>query len=68
MDLKTYIDTLSDEQLEYFAAEAKTSVAYVKQVASGHRRAGPKSMFNFMRASGGVLTPEALRPDLMESA
>lgn len=66
MDLKTYIADFTDEQLEDFALKANTSTAYIKQVAAGHRKAGPKSMFNFMRASGGILTPEGLRPDLVE--
>ena len=68
MNLQNYIDSLNPEQLQQFADRADTSVAYIKQLATGHRKAGAKSIFNLISASGGALTAESLRPDFKKSA
>jgi DNA-binding transcriptional regulator YdaS (Cro superfamily) len=68
MNLQNYINSLSLEELQEFADRADTSVAYIKQLATGHRKAGAKSIFNLIAASGGVLTPESLRPDFKKTA
>lgn len=68
MDLQTYINSLSQDELQNFAERADTSVAYIKQLATGHRKAGAKSIFNLISASGGILTPESLRPDFNSAA
>jgi len=68
MNLQNYIDSLSPEQLQQFADRADTSVAYIKQLATGHRKAGAKSIFNLIEASEGVLTAQSLRPDFNKSA
>lgn len=60
MELKKYLNTLNKEQLDKFARDCDTSVAYLKQIATGHRNAGGKSLRNIPKASGGAVSIESL--------
>lgn len=64
MKLKNYINTLTIDELKSFAVKAETSTAYIKQLASGHRKAGVKSIINIPIASNGKVSAADLRPDV----
>jgi DNA-binding transcriptional regulator YdaS (Cro superfamily) len=64
MDIKTFTEHMTTEEKEAFAKKANTSVAYLSQLVHGHRQAGLKTILAIERASGGVVTPHDLRPDL----
>ena len=68
MKLENYIKELSDDELARFAARAETSIAYLKQIASGHRNAGVKSLMMIPPASDGKVTIQDLRPKAFGSA
>jgi DNA-binding transcriptional regulator YdaS (Cro superfamily) len=67
MDIKTFIDKLSPEEKEKFAKRADTSVAYLSQLAHGHRNAGIKTIVAIEEASNGIVTRYDLRPDIFGS-
>jgi len=64
MDMKTYLKNLTREEKVSLAEKANTSVAYLSQLANGHRKAGLKTVIALENASDGALTREAIRPDL----
>lgn len=68
MNLKKYITSMSGDELEKFAGKAGTSVAYIRQLASGHRKAGLKSISGIVAASNGNVTANDLRPDMFDEA
>lgn len=49
-EFKKYYLSLSSDERERLAAEGKTSVAYLRQIAYGHRKAGAGLMYQFMEA------------------
>lgn len=68
MNIKKYIKPMDSKELELFAKNAGTSVAYIRQLASGHRKAGMKSIGGIVTASQGVVTASDLRPDIFKEA
>lgn len=68
MKLEKYMKSLSREELQEFAEKAETSIPYLKQIASGHRNAGVKSLMMIPPASNGLVTINDLRPKAFGSA
>ena len=64
MDLKKYLNSLSTKGKEEFSARCGTSLAFVRNVAYGQRRAGESLCINIERESSGSVTCEELRPDV----
>lgn len=56
-------DAKADER-ERVAKSAKTSVAYLWQLAGSHRKASVELASRLQEASGGSITVAGLRPDL----
>ena len=67
MEIKKYLETLNPAEKQQFAVDCGTSIAYLSQLAHGHRMAGAKAIAAIERASGGVVTYRDLRPDLYPS-
>lgn len=66
--LRDWLAKASTEQRETLAKEARTSVAYLWQLAGGHRKASLKLAKALQDASSGALTIEGLRPDVFGSS
>lgn len=64
MVLKTYIKTLTKEELDDFAKRCGTTAGQVIQVAGGYRRAGESLAINIERETAGQIRCEDLRPDV----
>ena len=62
--LKEYLSGLDKAEKESFADRAGTSLAYLYQLSTGHRKSGVGTMVNLEKASNGFLTPSDIRPDL----
>jgi len=58
------MESMDSEQKQIFATECGTSVAYLSQIANGHRLAGARTIARIERVSGGVVSHKDLRPDL----
>lgn len=58
---------LSAEEKRELARAAQTSVAYLSQLANGHRRAGIEIIANLQRVDSRI-TADMLRPDLFKVA
>lgn len=68
MNIQKYIAPMTSDELNEFAVKAGTSVAYLRQLASGHRKAGMKSIGGIVSASGGSVSAIDLRPDVFDKA
>lgn len=68
MKLKKYLSTLNDDQKRQLATKLKTSVAYLYQLAGGHRKAGLKIMMLIEPSTDGAVTQGDLRPEFLDSA
>ena len=68
MTLKEFLSGKTEEEIEAFAKEANTSVAYLDQLIRGYRKAGMKVSADLIRASKGAITMEGLRPDKFVAA
>ena len=66
MDLREWLAGASAEERERVAREANSSVAYLWQLAGGHRRPSLEKSLRIEKATGGDLKVEDLRPDLAE--
>lgn len=64
MQLREWMRAASDSERERLATEASTSVAYLWQLAGGHRKASIELASRIQAASGGVITIAGLRPDI----
>jgi DNA-binding transcriptional regulator YdaS (Cro superfamily) len=64
MKITDYLDSLSPKERSEFAERASTSLAYLSQLANGHRKAGLKTVHAIEVASNGVVTGSDLRPDV----
>ncbi len=64
---KTFYRTLDRDEKHALADRAGTSVAYLYQVAHGHRMAGA-SVSARLKAADGRITDAMLRPDLYQPA
>ena len=64
---KEHYASLSASQKQDLAKSAKTSVAYLSQLANGHRKAGIEVMVALKMADPAI-TDAMLRPDLFRAA
>ena len=64
MDAKTFIEKHGRDRAEAVAKRAKTNMAYLGQIAGGHRKPSPHLAKRLVAASGGELTLVDLRPDI----
>lgn len=64
MDLKTHLANLSPDEREIFAAQCKTSVGHLKNIAYGYKPCGESLAIAIDRESRGKVTCEELRPDV----
>jgi len=64
MDFRTYYLALSPRDKRRLAKALGTSVAYLSQLAHGHRRAGVRILTAIEPATGGRVRREELRPDI----
>ena len=65
MNLKTYLKSLDAKGKDKLAADLGTTVAYLYQLAGGHRNAGAQILFRIKAATKGKVKPEELRDDLV---
>lgn len=64
MDMRTFLKTTSKTERERVAKEVETTVAYLFQLAGGHREPSVKLAMRLEKASGGLLSRRDLRPDI----
>lgn len=64
--LLAYINSLSHDGRERFAADAKTSIAYLRKAVSVGQKLGESLCMDIERASNRAVTCEDLRPDLAD--
>lgn len=64
--LRDWLHSHSDSERILLADSARTSVAYLWQLAGGHRKASVELVARLNKASNRALTLEGLRPDLAE--
>lgn len=62
--MRTFLKTTSKTERERVAKEAETTVAYLFQLAGGHREPSVKLAMRLEKASGGLLSRRDLRPDI----
>lgn len=62
--LRNWLGQTKDAQRQELAEEAGTSVAYLWQLAGGHRKASLELAKRLQDASRRELTIEGLRPDI----
>lgn len=62
--LRNWLSNNPQAQREIVANEAGTSVAYLWQLAGGHRKASLEMAKRLQDATAGNLTIEGLRPDI----
>lgn len=62
--LRDWLGQTADPQRQELADKAGTSVAYLWQLAGGHRKASLEMAKRLQDASGKKLTIEGLRPDI----
>ena len=63
MNFKTYYRNLTASEKSALASRLDTSLAYLSQLAYGHRKAGAKFLLRIEKATGGKVTPTGLRQD-----
>jgi plasmid maintenance system antidote protein VapI len=68
MDLKDYFSTLDAKGRRDFAKKLGTSVAYLSQLANGHRKASPEMARRMVKKSDQVLTLSGIRPDIWDDS
>lgn len=66
MNLKFYLSSLSAAQRKALASGCKTSVAYLSQIAHGHRKCSVPLAIAIERSTDGAVPVEELLPDLIE--
>lgn len=62
--IKEWLTSASEDERERVAREARTSVAYLYQLAGGHRKASLELADRLRVATNGSLTIAGIRPDL----
>lgn len=68
MDLKTYLDSLTNSEREAFAQRAGNSLGYLRHITDGRKPPSTiRLIVKLIKASDGNLTLEGLRPDLFDS-
>ncbi len=64
MELKDYLTSCDKGQREDFATRCRTTVAYLYQIAGGHRKASHVLAARMADESAGEVTRHELRPDI----
>lgn len=62
--LRDYINSLSTPEQKVFADEAGTSIGFLRKAISVNQKLGEGICIRLVKASGGKLKPEDLRPDV----
>ena len=62
--LRDYINGLSTDEQNDFAARAGTTIGFLRKAISVKQKLGEGICIRLVKASEGVLTPEDLRPDV----
>jgi len=68
MELKEWMKRHLTSEKEKLAADCKTTVAYLYQVAGGHRSASGKLAKAIEQYSNGLIDKSTLRPDLWDKS
>ncbi len=68
MKLKTYLSACTRQEKATLVEKLNTSLAYLSQLANGHRKAGASILLKIELATSGKVTPQDLRPDLYDTA
>ncbi|MPX98194.1 transcriptional regulator [Salinivibrio sp. VYel6] len=63
-----YWKNLSPKEKEALAKKVGTKVSYLRHVAAGTHKAGPKLCLKLEQATDGEITKQDLRPDYYPSA
>lgn len=63
MKYTDYYASLSAAEKRELAERLDTSVAYLSQLASGHRRAGASILLRIEAATDGQVSPQEMRSD-----
>ena len=66
--LREWLATATNDRRRDVAAEAKTTVGHLWQLAGGHRKASVDLAERLQDASNGEITIAGLRPDLISFA
>lgn len=66
--LRDWLASASNERRQSVAANAKTTVGHLWQLAGGHRKASADLAERLQDASSGEITIAGLRPDLVPLA
>ena len=64
MNLKSYIMSLSNSELQDIATAAGTKPVYLKQIANGHRQPSPQLALKLSNVTNGLLRLTEMRPDV----
>lgn len=64
MELRKYIELLSNAEREAFAKKCGTTFPHIRNIAYGYKKAGENLCINIERESGGQVMCESLRPDV----
>jgi DNA-binding transcriptional regulator YdaS (Cro superfamily) len=67
MDMKTFLNTHSESEVQSLAEKVGSKMVYFKQIASGFRRPSKILSMSIEMASDGKITAVELRPDLDKS-
>lgn len=62
--LRDYINRLSTDEQNEFAARAGTTIGFLRKAISVKQKLGEGICIRLVKASEGSLTPEDLRPDV----
>lgn len=63
MDCRTFLKSTTPAERERVATRARTTVAYLKQIAGGHSRPSADMAVRLETASDGRMTREELLPE-----
>lgn len=64
MDMRTFLQTSTASERELLAKAVGTTVAYLYQIAGGHRDPSPTLAIQIHRAKDGLVSCHGLRPDI----
>ena len=64
MEFNRYYTSLNKQQKLDLANALNSSVMYLCHIANGRRKAGIKIVTGILKATDGIVTPEAMRPDI----
>lgn len=68
MDLRTYLNSITQPEREALAKNCETSVDYFWQLSGGHRKAGHNLAKRIEKYTDGKVTKHELRPDIFDAS